>query len=375
MGRPSLTAVIGSLSDSEVAAIIERIWEARGYDAQIHFSGADVHVRASGETAEGARRNVRVWVATDGGLSAWQTRGFVRQCERAEEEAYVVVVGDARVAEDAHQSTLVERNTAAVVVRVREAGIESFVYGLYDEDDATDDQVVRNWLGDPIDEDDTDSADNGPASEEPDERELGRRAAIKQGSKYVVGGFLAYLGAEWLSNYVQRSPELRAAIGQRAAWVDARLPDVGPSGSDGDSTAPATSAADGSTDLPGEPAEQPTPPEPVALAFSRLRSDPEEFVGTTVRYAGEVVETTERETERFVLVRVETDGEFQGDLVCRWRSGRFFEDGFGFRLLQGMRVTVWGDIVGTSSVFIGETYPALEAVALEPAEGSEQRAE
>jgi hypothetical protein len=369
MGRPSLTAIIGSLPDSEVAVIIRRIWEARGYDAEIHFSGPDIHVRASGETSEGARRNVRVWVATDGELSAWQTRGYVRQCEQADEEAYVAVVGDARVAEDAHRSGLIERNTAAIVVRVREAGIESFVYGRRDDDPA-DDQITRNWLGDPIDEEgdgDADSAADGAEAEASDDPELGRRAAIKQGGKYVVGGFLTYLGVGWLTDYVQQSPTARAAIQRRAAWVDARLPDVRPPEAGEEGTTTATPTADGAADLPGEPVEQATPPNATALALSRLRSGPDGFVGTTVRYAGEITETTERETARFVIVRVRDEGGFRGDLIGRWQTGRFFEDSVGFRLLNGTRVTVWGDVVGTSSVFIGETLPAIDVAALQRA--------
>ena len=369
MGRPSLTATIGSLPDSEIAVIIRRIWEARGYDAEIHFSGPDIHVRASGETAEGARRNVRVWVATDGELAAWQTRGYLQQCERADEEAYVAVVGDARVAEDAHRSGLVERNTAAIAVRVREAGIESFVYGLRDDDDPADGQITRNWLGDPIDEEeDVDSSVDGAESEADDEPELGRRAAIKQGGKYAVGGFLTYLGVEWFTDYVRDSPTARAAIRRRAAWIDARVPDVRPPEAGGEATTTTTPTADGAADLPGEPVEQATPPNATALAFSRLRSDPEEFIGTTVRYPGEIIETTERETARFVIVRVRDESGFRGDLVGRWPTGRFFEDSVGFRLLNGTQVTVWGDVAGTSSVFIGETLPAIDVAALQRAD-------
>jgi hypothetical protein len=369
MSKPPLSEVISARTETEAAAIVERVWEARGYDARVRFSGPDVHVEAAGETPDGTAREVRVWVTAGGRIAAHQTRAYAQQCDRADVEPYLVVIGDARLAGDAHRPEIVELDASSLAARVREAGVESSVYDFVERAADAGDDVARDWLGDPIDETAEETAtDDDSSADGDDEDRLGRRAAIKRGSKYVVASFLTYLAVERLSEELRRSPGLRSDIDRRIAWLGARLPDLEAPISESTpepTEAPETPANGSIPSVPNGSAQGTPPADTTALSFESLRSDPAAFVGTTVRYSGEVAETTERRSKRFVVIRVEEGGAWRGDLVGRWPAGRFFDGSLGFRLLDGSTVTVWGDVLGTSSVIVGETLPAIEVVAFE----------
>ncbi|MFB6092469.1 MAG: hypothetical protein ABEK02_05610 [Haloquadratum sp.] len=389
MGDRSLRAVISARSDVEIAAIFERIWEARGYDTEVRFSGPDVHVDAEGETDDGTRRAVRIWVTTGGRVRPNQTSAYVRECERAGVEPYIAVVGNAELDRDAHRPELVEFSATSIAVQAREAGVEGFVHAFADDGDGDgdsdsdsdgdsdgDEAVEWNWLGDRVGDEDAeaDDADGDDTEDADDDTDaVSRRAAMKTAGKYVAGSLVAYLAVEAASDTVRRSPELRRAIARRTRWVGAHLPTLPGSNPAADAGGSATQNASGtgsalanaSESLPTNASGVVVPPDATTIDYERLRSDPQEFVGTTVAYVGAVTNTTTRTDRRFVLLRVVVDGRLRGDVVGWWPDGRFFDGDLEFRLLQDERVLAWGRIDGTSSLFFQSSLPRLEIRGLQ----------
>ncbi|KAB1198314.1 MULTISPECIES: hypothetical protein [Haloferax] len=369
--RP-LGAVVADRSDVELAAIFERIWEARGYETRVRFHGPDVHVHAEGETPEGTHRAVRLWISTSTRLTSDKMSAFVRQCDRADVEPYVAAVGRGRLEDDAHHPGLVELDVPTITVEVREAGIESFVRG-FDRDDE-DERPKTNWLGDPIAEDDEKNAgddektagDDHPA--DADER-VSRRAALEKAGRYVVAGFTTYLVVERISDFVQQSPELRARASRSVSWVDSHLPvpDINPPTIEWEfPTAQPLSDDPRVTNATTEASDKPD--DATTIPYADLRANPESYIGTTVTYTGRITETIEREDTRLAIVTVEDDaGRVRGDVVVRWAVGRFFDDSIGFRLLDRERIRFWGVVAGEGSLDGGVSYPRVDVTALEKA--------
>ncbi|KAB1193370.1 hypothetical protein GJR96_07900 [Haloferax sp. MBLA0076] len=360
----SLGAVIADRSDVELAAIFERIWESRGYETHVTFHGTDVHVEAEGETTEGAHRAVRIWISTTKRVTADKTSAFVRNCDHAGEEPYVAAIGRGRLEDDAHRPGLVELDAPTIAVEVREAGIESFVRDMA----ASTDRPQTNWLGDPIedgDESGEEEASNADTSDEDDDA-ISRREALKKASQYVVGGFVTYLVVERISDLVQQSPAVRAAIARRVAWVDSRLPDIELPSVEWSLPEPQPLYEDGPQSNTTTTAS--TLDDASVIPYGDLRTDPDSYTGTSVTYAGRVSETLERKGTRLATVTVENDaGKPRGDVVIRWPTGQFFDNDVSFRLLEGERVRFWGVVAGEGSISGGVTYPRIDVSVLEEA--------
>ena len=358
----SLGAVVADRSDVELAAIFERIWEARGYETRVRFHGPDVHVEAEGTTPEGVSREVRIWISTSTRLTADKMSAFVRQCDRAGVEPYVAAVGRGHLADDAHRPGLVELDAPTIAVEVREAGIESFVREFERDEEK---RPQRNWLGDPLEDDE--------AAEASDEREaeehggLTRRAALQKAGTYVLASLTTYLVVERISDYVQASPALRGHISRSVAWVDSRLPDIRPPTIEWEIPSPRPFYEDprlteNTTTAATKPADATTIP------YEALRANPDDYTGTPVTYTGRVSETRERDGTRLAVVTVEDQqGRVRGDVVVRWPAGRFFDDEIGFRLLDGERIRVWGVVSGDATFGGPASYPRIDVSALESA--------
>ncbi|WP_396611737.1 hypothetical protein ACH9L7_00170 [Haloferax sp. S1W] len=365
MRESSLVSVVNERSDVELAAIFERIWESRGYETHVRFSGPDVHVEAEGETPDGAHREVRIWITTSRNITADMTSAFVRTCDRSDVEPYVAPVGRGKLEPDAHRTGLVELDASSIAVEIRETGVEEFVRDL---ETGGKSHGKTNWLGDEIDESDADESEGDGEADAADELEtISRREALKKVGGYVTGGLVTYLIVERISDAIQNSPKLRAAIARRVEWIGSYLPDVNlptvewsvpsPQPIRDDPTVPDTNAS-----------EQTTPADSVAVPYDDLRENPTAYEGTAVTYTGTIDDTTERDDRRYAVITVEgTDGRLRGDIVGRWPAGQFFDDDIGFRLLNDERVTVWGRVAGTSSMFFGRPLPLVELVALQKA--------
>ncbi|AFK19991.1 hypothetical protein E6P09_00155 [Haloferax mediterranei ATCC 33500] len=368
MKEPSLGSIIGDRSDVELAAIFERIWEARGYEARVRFHGPDVNVEAEGETPEGAHREIRIWVTSTRAITADMTSAFVRTCNRADIEPYVAAVGHGRLEADAYQPGLVVLDAPSIAVEVRETGVESFVHQLVDEDDES---TATNWLGDPVDADGeadetaTDETDDEEDGEDDDDK-ISRREAVKKAGTYVTGGLVTYLIVEKISDIVQRSPKLRAAISRRAAWVESHLPEINTPTVEWSVPTPQPLYDD-----PRQPNRTTTSSKPAnatAIPYETLREDPAAYTGTAVTYTGRVEETMERGEIRFATIAVEdSKGRLRGDVVARWPVGQFFDDDIGFRLLDTERVRIWGVVSGAGSLSGSRQYPQIDVSVLEKA--------
>ncbi|WP_058825697.1 hypothetical protein [Haloferax sp. Q22] len=363
MTAPPLTSVVSARTDVELAAVFERVWEARGYETRVRFRGPDVHVEAAGETPEGATRELRIWITTTGTVTADKTSAFVRGCERAGIEPYVAAVGGGRVAPDAHRRGLVVLDAPAIAVEIRETGVESFVRDLA----AREEQAATNWLGERIEGrggDDDDTEGERDESEGDDAGRLTRREALKKAGTYVAGGLVTYLAVEQISDAVQRSPKLRAAVARHAAWLDARLPNVRLPTVEW--SIPTPQPLPEESTLPNRTTTVATPANATTIPYADLRTNPESYAGTTVTYAGRIEETMERGEVRLALVAVEDDrGRLSGDVVARWPTGRFFDGDIGFRLLVDERVRLWGVAAGESSISGGVQYPRIDVSVLE----------
>ncbi|WP_042662287.1 hypothetical protein [Haloferax sp. ATB1] len=356
MTAPSLTSVVSDRSDVELAAVFERVWGARGYETRVRFRGPDVHVEATGKTPEGAKRDLRIWITTTGTVTADKASAFVRRCERAGIEPYVAAVGGGRVASDAHRPGLVVLDAPAIAVEIRETGVESFVRELAIGDGGSDG-------GSP----DADGDGDDPVDDEDDEADrLTRREALKKAGTYVAGGLVTYLAVEQVSDFVQRSPKLRAAVARRAAWVDDHLPDVALPTVEWSLPTPQPLSEEST--LPNRTTAVATPANATTIPYADLRTNPESYAGTTVTYTGRVEETMERDETRLALVAVEDDrGRLSGDVVARWPTGCFFDGDIGFRLLADERVRLWGVVAGEGSISGGVRYPRIDVSALEKA--------
>ncbi|MDS0240705.1 MULTISPECIES: hypothetical protein [unclassified Haloferax] len=355
MTAPSLTSVVSDRSDVELAAVFERVWGARGYETRVRFRGPDVHVEATGETPEGAKHDLRIWITTTGTVTADKASAFVRRCERAGIEPYVAAVGGGRVASDAHRPGLVVLDAPAIAVEIREAGVESFVRDL---------AAGASGAGGDGDSEALDSESEGDDPEADGADRLTRREALKKAGTYVAGGLVTYLAAERVSDVVQQSPELRAAVARRAAWLDARLPDVRLPTVEWSLPTPQPLSEEST--LPNRTTAVATPANATAIPYADLRTNPESFTGTAVTYTGRVEETMERDEIRLALVAVEDDrGRLSGDVVARWPTGRFFHDDIGFRLLADERVRLWGVVAGEGSISGGVRYPRIDVSVLE----------
>ncbi|RDZ44726.1 hypothetical protein C5B91_09845 [Haloferax sp. Atlit-10N] len=364
MTAPPLTSVVSDRTDVELAAVFERVWEARGYETRVRFRGPDVHVEAAGETPEGATRELRIWITTTGTVTADKTSAFVRRCERAGIEPYVAAVGGGRVAPDAHRRGLVVLDAPALAVEIRETGVESFVRDLA----AREEPAATNWLGERIEGrgGDGDDGTEGERDEaEGDEADrLTRREALKKAGTYVAGGLVTYLAVERVSDVVQQSPELRAAVARHAVWVDDRLPDVALPTVEWSLPTPQPLSEEST--LPNRTTAVATPTNATTIPYGDLRTNPESYAGTTVTYTGRVEETMERDEVRLALVAVEDDrGRLSGDVVARWPTGRFFDGDIGFRLLADERVRLWGVVAGEGSISGGVQYPRIDVSVLE----------
>ncbi|UVE50655.1 hypothetical protein KU306_01775 [Haloferax larsenii] len=366
MREPSLVSVVNERSDVELAAVFERIWEARGYETRVRFSGPDVHVEAEGETPEGAHREVRIWITTSRTITADMTSAFVRKCDRSDVEPYIAPIGRGKMNPDAHRTGLVELDASSIAVEIREADIEPFVRDLAESDET---HVKTNWLGERVDEEDRegDGDGDGDGDDDDEPEAISRREALKKVGGYVTGGLVTYLVVERISDMIQNSPKLRAAIAERVAWVGSFLPDVSLPTVEWSVPSPQPIRDDPS--MPDTNASaQTTPTNATAVPYDDLRDDPEGYEGTAVTYSGTIDETTERDDERFAVIAVEgANGLPKGDIVGRWPSGQFFDDDIGFRLLGDERVTVWGRVAGTSSMFFGRPLPLVDLVALQKA--------
>ncbi|EMA06567.1 hypothetical protein [Haloferax denitrificans] len=361
MTAPHLTSVVSDRSDVELAAVFERVWGARGYETRVRFRGPDVHVEATGKTPEGAKRDLRIWITTTGTVTADKASAFVRRCERAGIEPYVAAVGGGRVASDAHRPGLVVLDAPAIAVEIREAGVESFVRDL---------AAGASGAGGDGDSEALDSESEGDESEDAEDDEadeadrLTRREALKKAGTYVAGGLVTYLAVEQVSDFVQRSPELRAAVARRAAWLDARLPDVRLPTVEW--SVPTPQPLSEESTLPNRTTAVATPANATTIPYADLRTNPESLTGTAVTYTGRVEETIERDEVRLALVAVEDDrGRLGGDVVARWPTGRFFDDDIGFRLLADERVRFWGVVAGEGSISGGVRYPRIDVSVLE----------
>ncbi|RDZ63735.1 hypothetical protein C5B90_11415 [Haloferax sp. Atlit-12N] len=362
MTAPPLTSVVSARTDVELASVFERVWEARGYRTRVRFRGPDVHVEATGETPEGATRELRIWITTTGTVTADKTSAFVRRCERAGIEPYVAAVGDGRVAPDAHRRGLVVLDAPTIAVEIREAGVESFVRDL-----TAREEPATNWLGDRAEGGDGDGDDTEGEHDESEGDDAGRitrREALKKAGTYVAGGLVTYLAVEQVSDFVQRSPKLRAAVARRAAWVDDHLTDV--SLPTVEWSIPTPQPLSEESTLPNQTTAVATPTNATTIPYADLRTNPESYAGTTVTYTGRVEETMERGEARLALVAVEDDrGRLSGDVIARWPTGRFFDGDIGFRLLTDERVRLWGVVAGEGSISGGVQYPRIDVSVLE----------
>ncbi|POG55672.1 hypothetical protein [Haloferax marisrubri] len=353
MTAPPLASVVSARTDVELAAVFERVWEARGYQTRVRFRGPDVHVEAAGETPEGATRELRIWITTTGTVTADKTSAFVRRCERAAIEPYVAAVGGGRVAPDAHRRGLVVLDAPTIAVEIRETGVESFVRDLAAEADGADGDGGGPSSGAEGDDSNDDEADR-----------LTRREALKKAGAYVAGGLVTYLAVERVSDFVQQSPKLRAAVARHAAWLDARLPDVRLPTIEWSLPTPQPLSEEST--LPNRTTAVATPANATTIPYADLRTNPESYAGTTVTYTGRVEETMERGEARLALVAVEDDrGRLSGDVVARWPTGRFFDGDIGFRLLADERVRLWGVVAGEGSISGGAQYPRIDVSVLE----------
>ncbi|ELZ55798.1 MULTISPECIES: hypothetical protein [unclassified Haloferax] len=359
MTAPRLTSVVSDRTDIELAAVFERVWRARGYQTRVRFRGPDVHVDAVGKTPEGAKRELRIWITSTGPVTADKASAFVRRCERAGIEPYVAAVGGGRVAPDAHRPGLVVLDAPAIAVEIRETGVESFVRDLAAEGDGASDGE-SGGLGSEGDGD----AEDPDAPEDDEADRLTRREALTQAGTYVAGGLVTYLAVERVSDFVQRSPKLRAAVARRVAWLDARLPDVRLPTVEW--SVPTPQPLSEKSTLPNRTTAVSTPANATTIPYADLRERPETYTGTAVTYAGRVEETMERDEVRLALVAVEDDrGRLSGDVVARWPTGRFFDDDIGFRLLADERVRLWGVVAGEGSISGGVQYPRIDVSVLE----------
>ncbi|WP_411967144.1 hypothetical protein [Haloferax sp. YSSS75] len=358
----SLGAVVADRSDVELAAIFERIWEARGYETRVRFHGPDVHVEAEGTTPEGVPREVRIWISTSTHLTADKMSAFVRQCDRSDVEPYVAAVGRGRLDDDAHRPGLVTLDAPTIAVEVREAGIESFVRE-YDADG--DERPKTNWLGDPIEDDDV--ASDEPEIDHEESSGLTRRAALVTAGKYVGGSLTAYLVVERVSDYVQKSPALRARLSRSVAWADSHRPDIHPPTIEWEVPSPQPFYEDPRLTENTTTAAA-NPDDVTAIPYADLRANPGDYTGTAVTYTGRVSETRTRADTRLAVVTVEDQrGRARGDVVARWPSGRFFDDEIGFRLLDGSRVRLWGVVSGDTTLDGAVSYPRIDVSTLEKA--------
>ncbi|WP_367996766.1 hypothetical protein [Haloferax volcanii] len=363
MTAPRLTSVVSDRTDVELAAVFERVWGARGYQTRVRFRGPDVHVDAVGKTPEGAKRELRIWITTTGTVTADKASAFVRRCERAGIEPYVAAVGGGRVVPDAHRPGFVVLDAPAIAVEIRETGVESFVRDLAAEGDGASDGE-GGGLGSEGDDDAEDPEDDEADENDAADR-LTRREALTKVGTYVAGGLVTYLAVERVSDFVQRSPKLRAAVARRAAWLDARLPDVRLPTVEW--SVPTPQPLSEESTLPNRTTAVSTPANATTIPYADLRERPETYTGTAVTYAGRVEETMERDEVRLALVAVEDDrGRLSGDVVARWPTGRFFDDDdIGFRLLADERVRFWGVVAGEGSISGGVQYPRIDVSVLE----------
>lgn len=372
MREGSVHEAIAEASDVDVASLVQRLWEARGYETAIEFSGPDVRVEATGETAEGATRAVRTWVNADG-ASERQLRVFASACDRDGAEPHVVAVGGG-VDPGAVPRGVPTYDASGLAVELREAGVE---LGGATEASATD------WLGDPVEgtdggsdgvdvrgdgvdgDDGTDAGDGDGETEEID-----RREAVKTVGRYVAVGFVGYVAVERLSDYVRSTPAVRTAVRREVADLRARLPTVEvpfdpPAVTNGSRVEGAVPESGPESATAGE-----RPANATRIPYHELAADPASFAGTAVRYAGRVDDVHEgRESFRIRLEVAPTAAdEWTDEVVCRWEAGALFGDSMSVHLLRDERVTVWGVVRGATEPNRYErVLPVVEAVAVDRA--------
>ncbi|SFG56249.1 hypothetical protein SAMN04488063_2425 [Halopelagius inordinatus] len=375
MNETSLREILDRRPDREGARVVRRMWEARGYETAIRFSGPDLYVEARGRTDDGASRRIRSWISAGGRIDRRRMRVFADACERDGVEPHVVTLGPAEIDDDAHVPSVWEFDAARLAVEVREAGVESAVRALEsDSDPETETETVEDWFGDPVEESESDG-DDGERDEGDDdadgdeEEQLTRRDAVRIAGKYVVGGLVTYLFVEGLSDAVRASPELRRAVRERAAPLRNRLPTI-PAGGVG---SPSASGGDATARTPtyGNPTSGRRVENATAIPYDELAADPESRAGHAVRYDGTVRRTVEGVTERGIRLAVTRgpNGTWVDDVACRWPSGRLYEDAVQFRLLDGERVQVWGTVRGaTEATRTERSIPLVEVVGIAPVE-------
>ncbi|ELZ96906.1 hypothetical protein C440_03993 [Haloferax mucosum ATCC BAA-1512] len=340
MSEPPLGSVIGDCSDVELAAILERIWTARGYETRVRLHGPDVEVEAKGETPGGAYRTVRIWITSTRTITADMTSAFVRHCTRAGTEPYVATVGRGRLGDDAHQPKLVALTASAVAVEVRETGVESFVRELANEDD---EQVVMNRLVERVtDEDDRTLLGKRNENGRADDGGISRRAALAGIGTLATGGAVAYVAID------------RGLVS--LPTVEWSMPTPQPLSDD--------------TALPNKTTTPRTPANATTIPYDDLKAEPTTYTGTAVTYTGRVEQTIERAETRFATIAVEdSTGRLRGDVVARWPAGTFFDSETGFRLLDTERVRIWGVVSGEGSLANSDArqYPQIDVSVLETA--------
>lgn len=362
MREGSVQRLIASASDVEVASIVQRVWEARGYETDVRFSGPDVHVEAVGETPEGATRTVRTRVVV-GGTDERDLRAFLSSCERDGVEPQVVAVRG-RIDPGIVPPGVAVDDAAGLAVDVRETGVELETGGESDSEPERE----TDWFGDPVD--DRDGTDDDEADAD-DEAEVTRRDALETVGVYVCVGLGGYLAVERLSDLVRSSPEFRADVRRRVADLRGRLPrvDLPDVGVDFG----AESRLEG--EVPGgDTASGGTRPENATrVPYHELAADPSAFAGDAVRYEGTVEAVTERDAtfEIRLAVAATAADEWTDALVCRWSKGDLFGDAVSVHLLERDDVAVWGVVRGaTEGSRYERSVPLVAATDVRSLDGS-----
>ncbi|RYJ14679.1 hypothetical protein ELS19_12440 [Halogeometricum borinquense] len=349
MSEGSIHEVISNASAVDVASLVQRLWEERGYETTLTFSGPDIHVEAVGETDEGATRTVRTWVDADGATER-QLRVFVNACDRDEVEPHVVAAKTG-LNSGVIPPGIATFDASGLAVELREAGVEP------EDDETTEEEQETDWLGEPVDGDGDDADDDEEETEEID-----RREAVKTVASYVLVGLGSYLAVERLSDYVQSSPEARAAIRRHMTDLRGRLPRMDVSFDPNvtnqtrmNEAMPSRQSASGGD----------RPANATRIPYHELAADTAAFSGDAVRYEGTVDSVKEREeTFQIDLLVAETEADEWTDAVaCRWEIGTLFDDSMSVRLLENETVTVWGVVRGkTRATRYERALPLIETL-------------
>lgn len=374
MNGRSLREMLDRRPDTEAGRVVRRIWEARGYEAAVRFSGPDLYVEARGTTDDGASRRVRAWVSSAGRIDRRGMRAFANACERDGVEPHVVTLGTAEIDDDAHLPSVWEFDAARLAVEVREAGVESVVRA-FESESASEAEAAEDWFGDPVDESDGDDGrDWGEDGADGDEGErLTRRDAARIAGRYAIGGLTTYLFVEGLSDAVRASPELRRTVRETTSSIQKHVPAMPAGGAESASASASASAGDATARTPdyGDPTSGRRVENATAIPYDELAADPEARAGSNVRYEGTVKRTVEGATDRGLRLAVTPgpNGTWGDEIACRWPTGRLYEDAMRFRLLEGERVRVWGVVRGaTEATRIERSIPLVEVVGIAPVE-------